>query len=215
MRNLQLIIGALIVVTATALIDILGVAALAIIWLAVVVAVAGVYAVRHRWRVGQTERREVTIEGLKDQVVQTQDIAESLMVDRSRLRREVSRLEAGKKVRPEQTGEVCGAGPYLVEGGELLYIELDVREGERIRGRIEEVDGDDFDWYIVDEPNLVLAMNREGFEYERGDDHVSGAALKWDVPAGGPWFLILDLYRRFNSRKIEVILRRQPHASAG
>ncbi len=209
-KNIQLIVGALLVLTATVLVDVLGLIALVFIWLVVGLSVAIVYGIRYRWEVGRPESKEETVERLADEVVRTQDIAEGLMVDRSRLRREVSRLEAAKKERPKKrtSGEICDTGPYETEGGEILYIELDVREGERIQGRIEEVDGDDFDWYIVDEANLVLAMNREGFEHERGDHHVPGAVLQWEVLKDGPWFLVLDLYRRFNPRKIEVHFRR-------
>ena len=211
MKNLWLIVVALLAVTAGAIVSILGLLALGIIWLVVGVVLAGVFALRYRRMFGSAGESEgAAVKRLEEEVGRTQDITEGLMVDRSRLKREVSRLEDQKEELPTRrtSGQICDPGPYLLEGGEIRYIELDVRPREYVQGRIEERDGDDFDWYIVDEENLVLAKGEENFEDEAGDDHVPAAVVDWQVPTDGPWFLILSLYRRQNDREIAVHLRR-------
>ena len=90
----------------------------------------------------------------------------------------------------------------------MVWIEMDVRKGERVRGRLSELYGNDFDWYIVDERNLILAQNREDFSPARSGDHVSADRVQWGVPKEGPWLIVLDLYGRSNERRIEVDLRR-------
>ncbi len=106
------------------------------------------------------------------------------------------------------SGSVCDLGPYEVDGGEMEWIELDVRKEEQLLGRLSESYGEDFDWYIVDERNLVLAQTREDFRPVRSGDHVSSDRVRWTVTKEGPWFLVLDLYGRSNERLVEVDLRR-------
>ncbi len=110
---------------------------------------------------------------------------------------------------PRTSGLVCEPGPYEVEGGSIFEIELDVRKGERVTGHLAEVDGDDFDWQIVNEGNLVALRNGEEFNSARGEDHVTATTVKWRVPQNGPWFLVLDTYGRSNARVIRVNLRRR------
>ena len=109
---------------------------------------------------------------------------------------------------PRTSGLVCEPGPYEVEGGSIFEIELDVRKGERVRGHIAEVDGDDFDWQIVSERNLVALRNGDEFNSARGEDHVTATTVNWRVSQNGPWFLVLDTYGRSNARVVRVNLRR-------
>jgi len=83
-----------------------------------------------------------------------------------------------------------------------------VTKGDRVRGHLGETTGQDFDWYIVDEDNLVLARRRESFEYEQGAEGVTADRVRWTPRRDGPWYLLLDLYRRSNPREVEVRLRR-------
>ena len=110
--------------------------------------------------------------------------------------------------RPRTSGPVCEPGPYEVEGGSIFEIELDVRKGERVKGHITEVDGDDFDWQIVNERNLVALRNGDEFNSARGEDHVTATTVNWRASQDGPWFLVLDTYGRSNARVIRVNLRR-------
>ena len=100
------------------------------------------------------------------------------------------------------------ARAYEIEGGSKFEIELDVRKGERVRGHLAEVDGDDFDWQIINERNLVALRNGEEFSSARRDDHATATTVKWRVPQNGPWFLVLDTCGRSNARAIRVNLRR-------
>lgn len=109
---------------------------------------------------------------------------------------------------PRTSGLVCDPGPYEVEGASILEIELDVRRGERVRGHLAELDGDDFDWHIVNERNLVALRAGEEFSEVKGEEHVTATSLQWKVSRDGPWFLVLDTYGRSNPRVIRVNLRR-------
>jgi len=118
-----------------------------------------------------------------------------------------ARHQRSAEAKVRTSGLVCDPGPYDIDGGEMVIIELDVRKGEHANGHLAEETGDDFDWYIVDEDNLVDARDREGFDYAQGGEGVSADRVRWTVRQEGPWFLIIDLYRRSNPRRVEVNLR--------
>ena len=109
---------------------------------------------------------------------------------------------------PWASGLACDQGPYEVEAGEMQVIELDVQRGERIQGRLREVDGQDFNCYIVDEENLVGARNDEEFNYIRSGESVAADRIRWKVNKDGPLYLLLDLYGKQCDRMIRVSLRR-------
>jgi hypothetical protein len=110
---------------------------------------------------------------------------------------------------PTIVGTACKPGPYRLEVGEFEEIPLNVEKGERVRGRLFELDGQDFDWFIVDQKNSILFRQREGYDYEDGGDHVSAASLEWRVRRTGPWFLELEIPYRQNTRSIRVELKRE------
>lgn len=103
---------------------------------------------------------------------------------------------------------VSDPGPYEIDGGGILWVELDVAKGDRVRGHLGETTEQDFDWYIVGEENLVLARQRESFDYEQGNEGVTAGRVRWTPRRDGPWYLLIDLYRRSNPREVEVQLRR-------
>ncbi len=76
-------------------------------------------------------------------------------------------------------------------------------------GMVDERDGDDFDWYIVDEPNLVAFRNRFEPDAIDLDEKATASLVDAHVEAPGPWFLILSNERRQIERIIEVHLRRE------
>ncbi len=84
---------------------------------------------------------------------------------------------------------------------------LDVQKGDHVVGRLEEVDGEDFDWYIVDEKNLVAMKNNENVNVVDEGYDKTAYAVDLEVASDGPWFLVLDLPRRQYARTIEVNLR--------
>ncbi|HZY70541.1 MAG TPA: hypothetical protein VFF67_06160 [Thermoplasmata archaeon] len=102
---------------------------------------------------------------------------------------------------------VCPAGPHELESGEFLELPLSVNPGERIRGRLFEVDGQDFDWYVVNEVNSTLLRDGDEFDFEIGDDHVSASPVDWRVSKKGPWYLVLEIPYRQNPRSVRVELR--------
>lgn len=106
-----------------------------------------------------------------------------------------------------EPGLACDPGPHSVDGGEMLWLELDVRKGDRVRGRLTETSGQGFDWYIVDEQGLVAAQNGGEFDYQVGAEGVTSDTVRWTVRRKGPWYLLIDLYRRSNPREVETSLR--------
>lgn len=118
--------------------------------------------------------------------------------------------EAITRHEPQENREVCKKGPYEVEPGSQNYTEipLNVRKGERIHGRIEEVNGMEFDWYILDEANLVRHKNSEEFWFERSERSIEASRIySWKVPRNGPWFLVLEAPLKQDVREVLVDLR--------
>jgi len=119
-----------------------------------------------------------------------------------------------KNFQPQLKGQtdVCDEGPYEIKSGCYKEVPLNVNVGDLITGRIEEIDGDEFDWYIVDEINLVEFINSGGhdFTYSKYDEDIGASQVKWKVPKRpkGPWYLILTLYGKQKSRIIRLILRK-------
>lgn len=104
---------------------------------------------------------------------------------------------------------VCPSGPYDISPGTPRKIELDVKPGEAIRGKL---DGDrDFDYDIVDERNYVLLRRREDFVSVISGEGEVAYSVRWKVPRKGPWFLVLSAPRRSNERRVSVFLRGESH----
>ena len=106
------------------------------------------------------------------------------------------------------SGRVCDPGPYIVEPGDVEEVSLDLKKGERAKGRIISTDTQDFDWYIVDWMNSVKARNHESFDYVDGEEGVAASPVEITKKDAEPWFLLLGLPRRQNERKIRVELDR-------
>ena len=102
---------------------------------------------------------------------------------------------------------VCSRGPHDVEPGKPTKIPLEVREGIPLTGTLEEEDGDDFEWMIVDEDNYVKYRQGERFAaLASGRD--KGAYKVWVViPRRGPWFLVLEAYGKQLIREVWAELR--------
>lgn len=103
---------------------------------------------------------------------------------------------------------VCDEGPYEVGPGSYLDIPLDVTVGDHVTGRIEESDGEGFDWWILDERNLVKFKRGDDFKPARSEVDAGASSVNWRVKAPGPWFLALSLYGKKNARVVIVSLRR-------
>jgi len=102
---------------------------------------------------------------------------------------------------------VCDSGPHDVEPGRPIKIALEVERGLRLVGTLEERDGDDFEWMIVDEDNWVRYLQTGRCDVE-GQGRGKGAyKISWKVPSGGPWFLVLEAYGKQLIREVSVNLR--------
>ncbi len=169
-------------VSLTYFFNVLGSLAIATIWSAVAITVVVVF----RGEISERLRRGATISGQEQEDDSSSPATEIL-----------------------PPSEICDPGPYNLEGGEYKVIPLDVGSGDHIVGRMDEEDGDDFDWYIVDEKNLVAFQNDETFEDIAGEDHVKASTVDAHVDSVGPWFLLLSNAGRQIERIIEVHLRRE------
>ena len=107
----------------------------------------------------------------------------------------------------DTTRQACHFGPYDVTSGMPTKIKLDVVTGDKIQGHVQEVDGDFFDWYIVDEDNMLRFLNSKTFDYIDGDENAQASKVRCRVTHSGPWYLMLDIGNRRNDRRVEVDLR--------
>ena len=181
----NLLVSAILVVlgaSLTYLFNALGTLALATIWSAIAITVAVVF----RGEISERLRRGTTISG-----------------------QEKEEASSGPAIEILPPSEICDPGPYNLEGGEYKVIPLDVGPGDHIVGRTDEEEGDDFDWYIVDEKNLVAFQNDETFEAIAGEDHAKASIVDAHADSMGPWFLLLSNIGRQIDRIIEVHLRRE------
>jgi hypothetical protein len=108
---------------------------------------------------------------------------------------------------PPKLQPVCDIGPHKVEAGEILSILLNIKQGQKVKGHLEEVNGQPFDWYIADEKNMVLLKKGERGRLfkpiaEGYDDRAYAVSRK--IPWNARWFLILDTYGKQYSRKVRV-----------
>lgn len=116
--------------------------------------------------------------------------------------------KAIKEFTPPSGREVCDEGPYLIRPGEYNRVQLNVRNGDHVTGRIEETDGDEFDWYLLNEKNFVKFRTGEDPVAARCGVNVGASLVNWQVKGTGPWFLVLSLYGKKNSREVTVNLRK-------
>ena len=108
------------------------------------------------------------------------------------------------------TTPACPPGPYTVSSGMPTKIDLNVGAGSKVRGFVREVNGDFFDWYIVDEDNMLRFLKGELFTYLDGEENVQASKVKCRMHHAGPWYLMLDLGNRRQDREVEAGLRVLP-----
>lgn len=106
-----------------------------------------------------------------------------------------------------ESEEICEKGPHEIEAGGYVELPLSVTKGTLILGRLEEEDGDLFDWYIVNEKNLVKFKNREEFNLIAGGFDVAADQIRWVPKSNGPYFLIISAFRKRYNRIVNVSLR--------
>jgi len=101
---------------------------------------------------------------------------------------------------------VCEIGPHEVDAGEILTIQLNVKQGQKVKGHLEEVDGQPFDWYIADEKNMVLLKKGERRKSNPIESGIGDPAyaVSRKIPWNARWFLILDTYGKQYRREVQV-----------
>jgi len=107
---------------------------------------------------------------------------------------------------PPALHPVCDVGPHLVDAGEILTIQLNAMQGQKIKGHLEEVDGQPFDWYMADEKNMVLLKKGERKKFNPIESGIGERAytVNRKIPWKARWFLILDTYGKVYGREVRV-----------
>ncbi len=85
-------------------------------------------------------------------------------------------------------------------------IQLDVRKGESLRGNLTEIENQPFDWYVVDETDMIFFKqdNRQYFDLlDEGHDEPA-YQIDAKIPHLARWYLILDMYGLKNDRTVHV-----------
>ena len=89
---------------------------------------------------------------------------------------------------------------------------MNVKQGQKVKGHLEEVDGQPFDWYIADEKNMVLLKKGQRREFkpiaEGLDDPAYTVSRK--IPWKARWFLLLDTYMKQYGREVRVDFEHVP-----
>ena len=103
--------------------------------------------------------------------------------------------------------QACDPGPYDVTPGMPTKVKLDVVTGDRIRGHVQEVDGDFLIGILLMRTNMLRFLNGKPFDYVDGDENAQASKVRCRVTHSGPWFLMLDIGNRRYDRRVEVDLR--------
>lgn len=104
--------------------------------------------------------------------------------------------------------ELCNPGPYIVGYGDTVKIPLAVKAGDKIEGYVRDINNDFFDWFIVDEDEMVRFFDRGRCKPVDGERNVTVSKVNCRLAGKGPYYLLLDIGTRLNDRQVEVVLRR-------
>ena len=105
--------------------------------------------------------------------------------------------------------QLCDPGPYEVVNGDTVKLPLDVKTGDKIEGYVREINNDFFDWFIVDENEMVRFFDVLRCKPIAGRKNVTVSKVSCRVAGSGPYYLLLDIGSRLNDRQVEVVLRRR------
>ncbi|TMI43067.1 hypothetical protein E6H23_03160 [Candidatus Bathyarchaeota archaeon] len=80
----------------------------------------------------------------------------------------------------------------VVENGILL----NVKQGQRVKGHLAEIENQPFDWDIADENNMILLRKGERRKFKSIDGGRDDRAytVRRKIPWPARWYLILDMY---------------------
>ena len=133
----------------------------------------------------------------------------------SKKRRPPAVTQNGDKTHPDKLesewlDDVCMDGPFKIKQGDYVLIPLNLHAKDRMKGTLDETEGNSFNWYIVDERNMIEFKRKKEFTYERGGEGEGAYLIKsWSIRRNGPWYLILDTYGKQHPRNIAVHFRKK------
>lgn len=105
-----------------------------------------------------------------------------------------------------EEGVLYGSFEVMARGHvELILL---VGEGDKVSGKLREIDDRTFTWMILDARNLARYRKRRRTSPARFESEVRSGALGWKVPGGGPWYLVLDASGAPEAREVIVDIRR-------
>lgn len=111
----------------------------------------------------------------------------------------------------EKHTEILTAETITVEAFEREGFEYDLEEGDVIKGIVQEVDGDLFNVYFMDEQSFSDYLNDEEFTYV-GDEDIKSYSFNEDIENDGVYYLVFDTNAILFEREIHVTIRRIKYA---
>ncbi len=103
--------------------------------------------------------------------------------------------------------QICNPGPYTVEPGSFMVVDLHVVPEMTVKGRLVETESLPFDWMILHETELVKFQQQRKPKVAQSGHDEPAYTLEWVVPGPGPWFLVLDGYGKKTPREVSTYLR--------
>ncbi len=99
-------------------------------------------------------------------------------------------------------------GGFQIHPATYTDIILFIRRGELLVGHLQEVSGREFSWLILDEGSFRAYAKGDRPSPEVGAVDVRASEVRWRVPGGGRWYLVLEAYGKPSGREVLVDLRR-------
>lgn len=95
-----------------------------------------------------------------------------------------------------------------VPSGSSKKVSFDLKQGDVIKGIVDEADKYEFNFYIMDETEYSNFRNDDDFNpiFERED--ISSCSIKKTIPDDDKWYFVFDTYGKQYDRKIQVQLRK-------
>src|SRR5260370_12885865 len=72
-------------------------------------------------------------------------------------------------------------------------------------GYVREINDDFFDWFIIDEDEMIRFFDGMPFRPITEEKSVVVSKVSCQVPRPGPYYLLLDIGSRQNDRQVEVV----------
>ncbi len=186
LKHIQSIIAGLILLTATLLADVIGLAVLSYIWVAVLLALALTYALK--WR-GEATKTKKDIDALRKQLSEAEkvEIPEPVPEPAPELEDTPIPLPIAEDV-PEKLEHVATVTlDTEVSPPDSYYEPFD--KGEVVEVEAESTDGETFHFFMCDEEDFLVNRYRSvNFEYFEGKEFTQRFKKRIVIPYSDTWY---------------------------